>query len=681
MKRSRAVAVTAVLAALAVVPLAYGGDDATSLSYISYLERYATLQPAQNQETLDAVVNMPVLTADRLDTSRGARVEVQLADGSTVWVDEFSTLDFDALALSRDNPAEKTALYLSQGTVAVEIPPTAGGDGTVRFDSPAGTLYLDRPGFYRLTLSGDQISVQAYSGLAELPVGVGSALLRGGEEATVDKSGSLQKAALSETTDDFWNWVQERRQPTSSGVTAEHVETRDAGRAAVLDSYGDWVYEPTFSSWMWQPHVAVGWAPYTDGRWYWTPVGWSWISYEPWGWYPSHYGSWYLSAQFGWVWGWDPVWSPAWVYWMYTPGYVGWCPRGYYDWWYYGEHHGGHHGEGGHNYPARWSEVTYDFAGRVRLGQVDPHPWTFVPTSQFNSSNVERARLDPGRFLRALPGDRTGIVRSGPMLTQVPSRGVPERTIESFFRQGTSERAVPDLTSVLRRERGAGTQAGAPTTAFTPSRTTTEVARAPRVQLSSPPVRVTREGDSNRWIVRNTESQRVPVDTGREVPRGERTQVRSQGSAPAPVVRREVERPTTGTSERVAPPRANPRPERPPAESLRQRENSVSVQSERRSLRQPGPAVNPSSRWAGPVTRRAAPVRTYERPYVVEQRVQARSGGISREVAPRAPVRTWSGPTSRGTTVRSAPAPRVSSGASAPRASAPARSGGGRGRH
>ncbi len=687
MKRSRAVAVTAVLAALAVVPLAYGGDDATSLSYISYLERYATLQPAQNQETLDAVVNMPVLTGDRLDTSRGARVEVQLADGSTVWVDEFSTLDFDALALSRDNPAEKTALYLSQGTVAVEIPPTAAGDGALRFDSPAGTLYLDRPGLFRIALSGDQIFVQAYSGLAELPVGVGSALLRGGEEATVDKSGSLQKAALSETTDDFWDWVQERRHPDATGLTGEHVDARDASRAGVLDYYGDWVYEPTFSSWMWRPRVAAGWAPYTDGRWYWTPVGWSWISYEPWGWYPSHYGSWYLSAEFGWVWGWDAVWAPAWVYWMYTPGYVGWCPRGYYDWWYYGEHHGGHHGEGGYpgggggHYPGRWSEVTYDFSGRVRMGQVDPHPWTFVPSSQFNSSNVERVRLDTSRFLRTLPGDRTGVVRSGPMLTQLPSRGVPERTIDSFFRQGGGERAVPDLTSILRREPGTGTQAGAPGTTFTPSRTTTEVARAPRVQLSTPPLRVTREGDSNRWVVRNTESERVRVDTRSEVPRGERTQVRSQGTAPAPVVRREVERPSSGTSERVAPPRANPRPERPPAESLRQRENSVSVQSERRSLRQAGPAVNPSSRWAAPVTRRAAPVRTYERPYTVEPRAQTRSVGVSREFAPQAPARTWSAPVSRGVTAHSAPAPRASSGYSAPRTSAPVRSGGGRGRH
>ena len=96
MKRSLPV-ITAALALLAAASVAFAGDDVTSLSYISYLERYATLQPSQTGETLDVVVNMPVLAGDRLTTSRGARVEVQLADGSTVWVDEFSTMDFDAL--------------------------------------------------------------------------------------------------------------------------------------------------------------------------------------------------------------------------------------------------------------------------------------------------------------------------------------------------------------------------------------------------------------------------------------------------------------------------------------------------------------------------------------------------------------------------------------------------------
>jgi hypothetical protein len=687
MRRSFPV-ITLALAAMVAASVAFAGDDVTSLSYISYLERYATLQPAQDRQTLDAVVNMPVLTGDRLDTSRGARVEVQLADGTTVWVDEFSTLDFDALALSRDNPAARTALYLSQGTVAVEIPPTAAGDGTMRLDSPAGTLYLDRPGLYRVDLSGNQVHVQTFNGLAELPVGVGSALLRGGEEATLDQAGDIQKASLSEGTDDFWNWVQERRQPPSSaGVTAEHVDSRDAGRAAVLDSYGDWVYDPSFSSWMWRPRVATGWVPYSNGRWCWTPVGWDWISYEPWGWYPFHYGSWYLSAEFGWVWGWDPVWAPAWVYWISTPGYVGWCPRGYYDWWYYRHYRG----EDGRRFPSRWSEATFDFSGRVHLGKLDPRPWTFVPTSQFDSTNVERTRLNPERLLREAPADRTGLVRSGPMVTPMPSRGLPERGIESFFRSGTDQRAVPDLTSLLRREPLTGERLTATAPALTPIRTG-DLVGTTRLRVAQPPVRIEREGAGRRIVIRNTDGGNVRVETPRAIPQLDRTRVRNEGSNPPPVVRRELERPV-GTIQRVNP--ETVRREPPPPPPPRQRNDSVSWMREREFIQRRDEAVNNGTSFQVPY-RPEMPVRSYaQRPYLAEPRVQPRNiqryrevqprniqryrevqpRNIERyrEVQPRETFRTWNAPSVREQSFRSAPAPHVPARNVSPHYSAPPR--------
>ncbi len=493
--RRQLLAITVVPAVAFLASVAFAGDDVTSLSYISYLERYATIRPAHGEESLDAVVNMPVLAGDRLDTSRGARVEVQLADGSTVWVDQFSTLDFDALAFSRDDSSPRTVLFLVEGTAVVEIPATTVGDGTMRFDSPAGTMYLNRPGLYRLELNGNQIRLQAFSGFAELPVGVGSAILRGGEEATIDGSGELQKASLSDQTDDFWNWVQERRHPSPGSRTAQVVDTRNAGRAAVLDGYGDWVYVSSFSSWMWRPRVSVGWVPYSYGRWYWTPVGWSWISYEPWGWYPFHYGSWYLDGSFGWVWGWDPVWSPAWVYWMYSPGYVGWCPRGYYDWWYFNQCT--HCWGAGWLYPARWSQATFDFSGRVRLSSIDPHPWTFVSAGQFTSTHLERVRLEPGRFLRGQPEDRTGLVRSGPLVTPSPGRGLPDRSVESFFR-GTTNREVPDLSSILHREPLSGNGIAATVPGVRPTRTD-DMVRSPGLQERGAPSGVVRDGPVNRW--------------------------------------------------------------------------------------------------------------------------------------------------------------------------------------
>lgn len=449
---SRLSSLVMVAALIGTAGVAFGDDDLTSLSYISYLERYATVYPASNDETLDAQVNMPVLAGDRLDTARGARVEIQLADGCTVWLDEFSTVDFDALALSRDSQAQRTALGLAAGGLAIEIPSTAQVDENVRIDTARGSVFLSRPGLYRLGLDREELHVETHAGLAELPVGVGSEMLRAGQQTTLDEDDDegIRRASLDDEFDDFWAWVEERRHPRGDGQTSQYVDERNAGRAAVLDTYGEWVYVSDASSWAWRPRVAVGWQPYSQGRWYWTSVGWTWLSYEPWGWYPYHYGSWNYYGSYGWVWCWDWVWGPAWVHWMWADNYVGWCPRGYYDYWYHDHHHGhgGHHPGG----PDRWSHTAYDFSGRVHLRDVDPRPWTFVAADRFASSHIDRVRVDTDRVLREV-GDRSdGFVRSGPLVTRTPGRDLADRGVGSVIRDGVGDRQTPDLGVVLRRD-------------------------------------------------------------------------------------------------------------------------------------------------------------------------------------------------------------------------------------
>ncbi len=666
MRRS-GTAIAAVFGGLLLAAVAFAGDDVTSLSYISYLERYATLQPGHGGESLDVVVNMPVLAGDRLDSSRGARVEVQLADGSTVWVDEFSTLDFDAIALSRDDSSSRTALYLADGAAAVEIPPTASGSGPMRFDTPNGTVYLNRPGLYRIELNGTQIRVQAYSGMAEVPVGVGSEMLRTGEEAVVGQQSGIERASITDQSDDFWNWVQERRH-VPAGPTAQYVDARDASRTAVLDAYGDWVYVPTFSSWMWQPRVGAGWVPYSDGRWYWTPVGWSWISYEPWGWYPSHYGSWYFDASFGWVWGFDSVWGPSWVDWIYTPGYIGWCPRGYYDWWYYHNCSTCWGGRGGRR-PGRWRDVSFDFSGRVRMGQIDPRPWTFVPAGQFSSLHIDRVRIESNRFLRNDGAGLEGFVRSGPLVTATPERALGNRTIESFFRAGAGVRGVPDLSSVLRREPRTGIRAATPLPAIRPTNTTDIIVGTREF--------VTRAGGARggagteRWIGRDTglggtvtQPSRTFNPTGRtfspEIVRG-RTGIDRMNP---PVVRREIVRRESVTRQggppmagRPAPPSierySGPRPiERvSPPPQPHPRNNSVSWVTEQNTTRWDAGSAVASRPWAGVrtgsnlasarVTRTrsyAAPraeVRSYAAPRSFEARAYTRPFAVERASTPQ----------------------------------------------
>jgi Family of unknown function (DUF6600)/FecR protein len=639
--RGRTALIGLTLAVALPVGVAFAGDDLTSLSYISYLERYATLQAARSDETIDAVINMPVLTGDRMDTARGARVEVQLADGSTVWVDSFSTLDFDALAYSRENPAERTVLYLGQGTVAIEIPDTALGDGTLRVDSPEGTVYLNRPGLYRLDLEQGQLHVEAHNGLAELPAGVGSALLRTGQEGWVDGGEDVHSAVLSQNSDDFWEWVEERRNPSGSGRTAEYVDSQAAPHAGVLDNYGDWVYVDTFSSWMWRPHVAADWTPYSCGRWVWTPVGWTWVSYEPWGWYPFHYGSWFWDVSAGWVWGWDSVWGPAWVHWIDGPGFIGWCPRGYYDWWYW--HHTRHADFGrwpGHSPPTHWSEATLDFSGRVRLRDVDPRPWNIVPADQFASRHLERVRLDPSRTLRG--GDGTGIVRSGPLLTPFPSPGRITQDLDTAFRIRPQLDQTADLGQILRRQTDGLAQGGTPRVRLRPVRTGDLVLAAPRQTNESPGV--DRRTPAARQRIRE-EDQGQP---GRLVfaPRGNQGVVRER-----PVSREQG----GGTVRREVRPHDAPQGSRAPARdaepgsrgTVRDRVEGTTPGNARPAPSQPAP--QPRQRylsWRQEQPREAVPPRSSGDLYLRllrERREMATSGG---SFTPR--VRSLAGPRTYG---------------------------------
>lgn len=93
-----------------------------------------------------------------------------------------------------------------------------------------------------------------------------------------------------------------------------------------LSPYGDWYFDAEFG-WVWTPYdVAIGWRPYTEGRWIYTDYGWTWVSTWDWGWAPFHYGRWQFRHRHGWIWVPGDRWAPAWVAWRYGDGWVGWAP-------------------------------------------------------------------------------------------------------------------------------------------------------------------------------------------------------------------------------------------------------------------------------------------------------------------------------------------------------------------
>lgn len=565
--------IAALVLAAASLGMASEGDDPTSLSYISYLERYATVQPADQEEAIEAQINLPLVPGDRVDTAREARMEVVLADGNTVWLDEYTTLSLDAVAFSRDSVGDRTVLYLGDGTMMVELSPNSLGKEPIRVDGGQATVYLDSAGLYWIeALPDGRLRLEVWEGLAEAATSSGGVLVRASSSAEVGDGsiGDIQPEVS--WGDDFADWVQQRRQ-VARGSSEQHLEARYERQAAQLDNYGSWVYVGTLNTWAWQP-TAVGpdWRPYTAGRWYWTPQGWSWLSYEPWGWLPYHYGSWYLETGFGWVWTWQPYWSPAWVRWVWWPGYVGWCPWGYYDSWYwpryYGYYgydhrpHGGDHGGlPGGAYPPRrdvipppraaqtrvghseltppGGDVSLDLNGRVRVGAMDRAAWTVVPEGDFASPHLTRLAKPLGRVVPD-GSEEMGVVMSRPLATAAPDRVRTGAELERVFGR-VREQSPSDLSPVLGRSSSlAGDEAARLVKPISPAEVSRQATvTRPAPTLSAGPASVERSPSRIALPSRETtDSARNPFVSrpggSRLVPSGGPAVTTRQGGATSP---------------------------------------------------------------------------------------------------------------------------------------------------
>jgi hypothetical protein len=204
-----------------------------------------------------------------------------------------------------------------------------------------------------------------------------------------------------------------------------------------LGAHGDWI--PVDGGiYAWRPMgVAVGWRPYTVGRWIWTDDGWYWASDEPWGWAAYHYGRWYYDDFYGWVWipGYD--WAPAWVEWRYGGDYIGWAPLGPYAVF---------HISFGIHYSRHWVTPAYywSFLDCRHVGSPSVH--RYVYRTEHNTRYIGRTRT-----VGNVRYDRGRIVSRGPEREFVERRGnvripradvvdVNDRPVERVVRTGDRER-------------------------------------------------------------------------------------------------------------------------------------------------------------------------------------------------------------------------------------------------
>jgi FecR protein len=335
--------VAAVLGAVAMPALA---DPPGVAGRLSFMQGPVSLQPGGVDDWVDATLNRPLTTSDRVWADQGARAEVSMGNVKAR-IDQQTSLTITNLD---DNI---TQLELDQGSLFVHVRRLFGGE-SVEVDTPNVAFVVDREGDYRFDVdpNADTTYVSVRRGEGEGTGEAAGVRVRSGEQAVFSggNSGQYQMSELS-NMDDFDNWNRQRDDRQDHSASARYVSPGLVGYED-LDDNGSWYEDPQYGP-VWRPRVEAGWAPYQTGHWAWIdPWGYTWVDDAPWGYAPFHYGRW---VNVGGGWGWCPgrpeVYSPgvAYVRPVYAPalvafiggggfgvsvgigggGPVGWVPLGY----------------------------------------------------------------------------------------------------------------------------------------------------------------------------------------------------------------------------------------------------------------------------------------------------------------------------------------------------------------
>ena len=678
------------------------GDEYRSGDYgrVRDAERGVTLVRADwNQEQAvrdEGGINAPVFPGDRVTTEDDQRVEVQLADGTLVWIDRHSDVTFLALPDPYAEVTDHAVLQLADGRLRLAA--ALRDDEELRVDTPAASVYPVGDADVRIEVgAGGRTRVFSRRGVVEVVGGGASVLLRGGMRTEVEPGTMPDDPEPFNTFsgDGFDQYVERRETALDSYDYAGGSEAYRELPSEVqpyyreLDSSGNWIHVDDYG-YVWQPvGVAADWRPYHHGHWGYGPHGYFWVSNEPWGWAPYHYGRWTWIGGRGWCWSPGSIFAGAWVSWSWGSAYIGWSPLdywgypayrsaayyGYYDphcWTWVSYHHLHHHDY--HHYSVGWDHVRHD----AHRAAVVTRPPRVAPGRLARSSEARRRALDevrqrPGREVR-----RTADAR--------PRDGSFRQTENRLTRRGSDVRARRDATrvpngrartvpanvqrpgrrggSAVDRDRGRGRQP----VVRTPSRRGADSsarASSPRSQDRAP--RATTRSGASRSNVRSDDGKsggRVrdiyrkmakPRQT-RERPAASKGSTKSGSSATSPSSKPRA-RPKPSGSTRKTGARSQPKPKSGGERKARPRSSNSSSRPEVRSSSQ---VRRPAARPSTPERRRTTSVqRSPKRPSPSARESTPRPSSSARKSTPRPSPR--GGKTSADSSKRSS-SPKKSAG-------------------
>jgi hypothetical protein len=422
-------------------------DPPSRVARLAFANGAVSFEPAGTDDWVDAVVNRPITTGDKLWNDNGARSELNIG---SAFIRLGSNTGFSFLNLT-DNT---TQLRITEGTLNIRVR-NLDTDETFEVDTPNLAFSILRTGNYKINVNeaGDTTIVVVRDGEGEVTGGGSAYTVHPGEVGTFTGTDELQAdvEGWGNDDDDFDSWCGERDARIDHSVSAKYVSS-DAIGYEDLDEYGGWRPVAEYGT-VWFPHTAVvGWAPYHYGHWIWvSPWGWTWVDDAPWGFAPFHYGRW---IAVGGVWGWVPcaprvVVGVAYVRPVYAPALVAWVG---------GPHFAVGIGVGG------------GFAAGVNVGWFPLGPReVFVPSYHVSRAYVTNVNISNTRVETTVVNNyyNTTVVNKTVVNVRYVNQGVPGAVAATTPQAFTSAQSVSrNVVKVDAREvAGAPIASSAPTVA------------------------------------------------------------------------------------------------------------------------------------------------------------------------------------------------------------------------
>jgi len=300
-------------------------EEGRAVARLSLMNGEVSVRRGDSGDWVAGAINAPLMTEDRVYSGARSRAEVQFDYYHRIRLAEETEIRLADIEKGR------YLLQLARGTATFAA--LKGGDAQVEISTPAAAVRPVAYGSYRVTVGPDGTAeITVRSGEVEIYTPTGTERLRAGRTMLVrnGENGEPVFQTVAAIGKDDWDRFNEARdKELRRGLETYRYVSRDIYGAEDLYGNGDWVNVAPYGN-VWQPTVAIGWAPYRYGRWSWVDwYGWTWVSYDPWGWAPYHYGRWF---HHGGRWCWYPGGGMGGGW-----GRMGWVPLAPYDpfhrWW------------------------------------------------------------------------------------------------------------------------------------------------------------------------------------------------------------------------------------------------------------------------------------------------------------------------------------------------------------